>query len=207
MVRADLGDGYPALSDTGGLVVLGGPMGVHDVVDYPWLLAERELLVEAVEEGIPVLGVCLGAQQLALALGAEVTTGQVGRDRCRLGRAHRAGTARSRARAGVRRLGQLRHSLRALAPGHVCPARRAPPTWRPRRATPTRHSGSASGSTGSSSTWKWTAPWPIRGRRSSPPAPRSTRAAWSRRRRWVDGSCAGSSRSALGSRRWREVPT
>jgi GMP synthase-like glutamine amidotransferase len=77
MVRPDLGDGYPALSDTGGLVVLGGPMGVHDVVDYPWLLAERERLVEAVEEGIPVLGVCLGAQQLALALGAEVTTGQV----------------------------------------------------------------------------------------------------------------------------------
>jgi GMP synthase-like glutamine amidotransferase len=77
MVRADLGDGYPALSDIGGLVVLGGPMGVHDVVDYPWLLAEREVLVEAVAEGIPVLGVCLGAQQLALALGAEVTTGQM----------------------------------------------------------------------------------------------------------------------------------
>ena len=77
MVRPDLGDGYPALSDIGGLVVLGGPMGVHDVADYPWLLAERELVVEAVDEGIPVLGVCLGAQQLALALGAEVTTGQV----------------------------------------------------------------------------------------------------------------------------------
>ncbi|HEX4219880.1 MAG TPA: type 1 glutamine amidotransferase [Acidimicrobiales bacterium] len=75
MVRADLGDGYPALSDIGGLVVLGGPMGVHDVVDHPWLLAERELLAEAVDEDIPVLGVCLGAQQLALTLGAEVTTG------------------------------------------------------------------------------------------------------------------------------------
>jgi GMP synthase-like glutamine amidotransferase len=77
MVRPDLGDAYPALSDIGGLVVLGGPMGVHDVADHPWLLAERELLVDAVGEGIPVLGVCLGAQQLALALGAEVTTGQV----------------------------------------------------------------------------------------------------------------------------------
>jgi GMP synthase-like glutamine amidotransferase len=77
MVRPDLGDGYPALGDIGGLVVLGGPMSVHDVADYPWLLAERELLVEAVEEGIPVLGVCLGAQQLALALGAEVTAGQL----------------------------------------------------------------------------------------------------------------------------------
>lgn len=75
LVRADLGDGYPTVSELGGLVVMGGPMGVHDVADHPWLLAERELLVAAVEDGLPVLGVCLGAQQLALALGAEVTTG------------------------------------------------------------------------------------------------------------------------------------
>jgi GMP synthase-like glutamine amidotransferase len=74
VVRADLGDGYPAVSELGGLVVMGGPMGVHDVADHPWLLAERELLVAAVNDGLPVLGVCLGAQQLALALGAEVTT-------------------------------------------------------------------------------------------------------------------------------------
>jgi len=75
LVRTDLGDGYPTVSELGGLVVMGGPMGVHDVADHPWLLAERELLVAAVEDGLPVLGVCLGAQQLALALGAEVTTG------------------------------------------------------------------------------------------------------------------------------------
>lgn len=75
VVRADLGDGYPAVDELGGLVVMGGPMGVHDVADHPWLLAERELLVAAVEDGLPVLGVCLGAQQLAFALGAEVTTG------------------------------------------------------------------------------------------------------------------------------------
>ncbi|HXA34183.1 MAG TPA: type 1 glutamine amidotransferase [Acidimicrobiales bacterium] len=75
VVRADLGDGFPSVAELGGLVVMGGPMGVHDVADHPWLLAERELLAEAVEGGLPVLGVCLGAQQLALALGAEVTTG------------------------------------------------------------------------------------------------------------------------------------
>jgi GMP synthase-like glutamine amidotransferase len=75
VVRADLGDAYPTVSELGGLVVMGGPMGVHDVAEYPWLLAERELLVAAVEDGLPVLGVCLGAQQLALALGAEVTAG------------------------------------------------------------------------------------------------------------------------------------
>lgn len=75
VVRADLGDGYPAVSELGGLVVMGGPMGVHDGADHPWLLAERELLAAAVDDGLPVLAVCLGAQQLALALGAEVTTG------------------------------------------------------------------------------------------------------------------------------------
>jgi GMP synthase-like glutamine amidotransferase len=75
VVRADLGDGYPTVSELGGLVVMGGPMGVHEGSEHPWLLAERELLVAAVEEGLPILGVCLGAQQLALALGAEVTAG------------------------------------------------------------------------------------------------------------------------------------
>jgi GMP synthase-like glutamine amidotransferase len=75
IVRADLGEAYPTVTDVGGLAVMGGPMGVHDEVDHPWLAAERELLAAAVADGLPVLGVCLGAQQLAVALGAEVTTG------------------------------------------------------------------------------------------------------------------------------------
>ena len=41
----------------------------------PWLAPERDLLAAAVDAGLPVLGVCLGAQQLAAALGAEVTDG------------------------------------------------------------------------------------------------------------------------------------
>jgi GMP synthase-like glutamine amidotransferase len=52
------------------LVVLGGPMGVGD--DEPWLRAERELLREVLATGGQVVGVCLGAQQLAAALGADV---------------------------------------------------------------------------------------------------------------------------------------
>ena len=48
-------------------------MSVHD--DLPWLADERALLRAAVEAGRPVLGVCLGAQQLAAALGASVLQG------------------------------------------------------------------------------------------------------------------------------------
>ncbi len=76
LVRIDLGDAVPIPDDVGafaGLVVMGGPMGVHD--DLPWLEAERVLLRAAVDEELPVVGVCLGAQQLAAALGAEVVTG------------------------------------------------------------------------------------------------------------------------------------
>lgn len=76
VVRVDEGEPVPApdaVVDMAGLVVLGGPMGVHD--DLPWLAGERALLARAVCDGLPVLGVCLGAQQIALALGAEVYTG------------------------------------------------------------------------------------------------------------------------------------
>lgn len=54
-----------------GLLVLGGIMGVHD--DDPWLKDERSLLRAAVDAGVPTFGVCLGAQQLGMALGGEVT--------------------------------------------------------------------------------------------------------------------------------------
>jgi GMP synthase (glutamine-hydrolysing) len=52
---------------------MGGPMSVAD--DLPWLADERALLREAVGAGRPVLGVCLGAQQLGAALGAPVRPG------------------------------------------------------------------------------------------------------------------------------------
>lgn len=61
----------PPLDGVAGLLVLGGLMGVHD--DDPWLEPERTLLREAVDRGVPVLGICLGAQQLGVALGGEVT--------------------------------------------------------------------------------------------------------------------------------------
>ncbi len=75
VARVDLGDPLPERASFAGLVVLGGPMGVHDTDRFEWLGPERELLADSVADGVPVLGVCLGAQQLALALGGEVTTG------------------------------------------------------------------------------------------------------------------------------------
>ena len=77
VVRLDLGDPIPDVADIGGLVVMGGPMGVHDDEMFPWLAPERTLIAAAVHEGMPVLGVCLGAQQLAAALGGAVSTGPV----------------------------------------------------------------------------------------------------------------------------------
>ena len=58
--------------DFGGIVPLGGSMQAWDEERLPFLGRERELLREAVDEGVPVLGICLGGQLLARALGAEV---------------------------------------------------------------------------------------------------------------------------------------
>jgi GMP synthase (glutamine-hydrolysing) len=75
VIRLDLGDLLPAPIGLAGIVVMGGPMGVHDTAEYPWLTSERRWLATAVDAGLPVLGVCLGSQLLAAALGAAVTTG------------------------------------------------------------------------------------------------------------------------------------
>lgn len=73
--RVDRGDAIPAVEAMAGLIVMGGPMGVHDTDPCPYLLAEQRLLRAAVEHDLPVLGVCLGAQLLAAALGARVDRG------------------------------------------------------------------------------------------------------------------------------------
>jgi GMP synthase-like glutamine amidotransferase len=59
-----------ALSAPSGLILMGGPMSVND--DLPWIPHEIAAIREAVRRGIPVLGVCLGAQLIARALGARV---------------------------------------------------------------------------------------------------------------------------------------
>jgi len=54
------------------LVVLGGPMGANDDDAYPYLVPVVNLIRQAVERGIPALGICLGAQLMARALGSAV---------------------------------------------------------------------------------------------------------------------------------------
>jgi GMP synthase (glutamine-hydrolysing) len=58
-----------------GIISLGGEMGAHDGARYPFLSPEIDLLERAHAEGIPILGICLGAQLLATALGGKVTPG------------------------------------------------------------------------------------------------------------------------------------
>lgn len=66
------GETLPAPAHFDALVVMGGPMGVYDHAAHPWLAAEHALVRAAVDAGKAVLGICLGAQLLACALGAQV---------------------------------------------------------------------------------------------------------------------------------------
>jgi GMP synthase (glutamine-hydrolysing) len=70
------GDPLPSHAEVSGVLVMGGPMNVDDVERYPALVAEREWLAEAARGEMPTLGICLGAQLLARALGAEVRAGE-----------------------------------------------------------------------------------------------------------------------------------
>lgn len=71
------GEALPEAAAMDGLVVMGGTMGVYEAGKFPHLRAEVALLRECMALGKPVLGVCLGAQLLAAALGSEVTRGPV----------------------------------------------------------------------------------------------------------------------------------
>lgn len=62
----------PPIADIDLLIVMGGPMSVNDASLYPWLLGEKRFIAEAIGRGTAVLGVCLGAQLIAGALGARV---------------------------------------------------------------------------------------------------------------------------------------
>ncbi|WP_330114816.1 type 1 glutamine amidotransferase [Pseudomonas sp. JS3066] len=66
----------PSPDDLDLLIVMGGPMSVHDEAELPWLKAEKKLIRKALDAGKRVLGICLGGQLLAQALGAVVRKGE-----------------------------------------------------------------------------------------------------------------------------------
>lgn len=74
-VKPLAGQPLPDHDEVAGAVVMGGPMNVDDP-RHPELATEREWLAEAMRRDLPVLGICLGAQLLARALGAEVRRGE-----------------------------------------------------------------------------------------------------------------------------------
>jgi GMP synthase (glutamine-hydrolysing) len=72
-VRVFSGDPVPTgIAPHDALVVMGGPMGVYEADRHPHLAQEVALIRRAVKEDVPVLGVCLGSQLLATALGSVV---------------------------------------------------------------------------------------------------------------------------------------
>ncbi|MDD5759488.1 MAG: amidotransferase [Desulfobulbaceae bacterium] len=69
-------DPLPQLHEFDWLVIMGGPMNIYEEDLYPWLGQEKTFIKAAIEEGKIVLGVCLGAQLIADALGAAVSRNQ-----------------------------------------------------------------------------------------------------------------------------------
>jgi GMP synthase (glutamine-hydrolysing) len=65
------GISFPLLDSFDLLVSLGGPMGAYEEEKYPWLIQEKQYLKEAVLAGKKIVGLCLGCQLLAAALGGE----------------------------------------------------------------------------------------------------------------------------------------
>jgi GMP synthase (glutamine-hydrolysing) len=65
----------PRLTDVSGIAILGGPMDALDVDRYPGLALEANLALRAIDAGVPLLGICLGHQIIATALGAALHKG------------------------------------------------------------------------------------------------------------------------------------
>src|SRR5580698_1797479 len=62
-------DPLPALHDVDALIVMGGPMSVHDENDFPWLVKEKACIAAAIQQQKKIVGICLGAQLIAGVMG------------------------------------------------------------------------------------------------------------------------------------------
>lgn len=74
--RLHAGEPLPQPADFDRLVIMGGPMNIYEDDRYPWLAGERTLIREAIAAGKSAVGICLGAQLLADALGSPVYPGR-----------------------------------------------------------------------------------------------------------------------------------
>lgn len=70
--RLFVSEDFPDCDSLDLLVVMGGPMSINDEDKYPWLVREKAFIKAVIESGTPVLGICLGAQLIASAMGASV---------------------------------------------------------------------------------------------------------------------------------------
>jgi len=72
IIRLFAGDKVPEQVTRSHYIFLGGLMSVNDEVQYPYLVREKKLIRQAILAGVPVLGICLGAQLIASAFSAKV---------------------------------------------------------------------------------------------------------------------------------------
>ncbi|WP_022962523.1 type 1 glutamine amidotransferase [Halopseudomonas pelagia] len=70
--RLHLDEALPPLGDIDLLVIMGGVMSVNDEQEHAWLVAEKAFIRSAIDHGLAVLGVCLGAQLIANVMGSRV---------------------------------------------------------------------------------------------------------------------------------------
>ena len=145
--RPCLGDPLPErLADHDGVIVFGGPMGANDTLD--WVRQEIDWLATPLAKGTPMLGVCLGAQMLARALGARVFSYED--KRSEIGYYPIEPTPAGDLYAPPRSRAQ---SINGTPTASICP--RAPSFWpRAARPSPTRPTAMAAMRSGSSSTPK-----------------------------------------------------
>ena len=77
VIDLSIGDSIPKIDTVTHLVIMGGPMAVYEMHDFPYLVSEVALIHAAINANKPILGVCLGAQMLAHVLGARVYPGSL----------------------------------------------------------------------------------------------------------------------------------
>lgn len=65
-------EALPTMDAFDWLIIMGGPMNVYEVVEHPWLIAEKKFIRQAIRENKIVLGVCLGAQLISDVMGGPV---------------------------------------------------------------------------------------------------------------------------------------